>query len=285
MKNKIFFVGLLMLLSACSLFMPDEIVSMEKRTSKIAHALKKGHPEYFHTYTNGNRPIHYVEVSDDTPKPLVIFIHGSPGSWKGWAEYLTDKDLIEKAHLIAVDRPGFGKSGKGKVERSLAQQAKDLSALLDKADKNQRVVLVGHSYGGPLVARLAMDNPHKITDIIILAGSIDPALEKTKWYQYPAQWKILNWAIPTDLLVTNREILTLKSDLNAMLPLWKNIHQRVTVIQGEKDDLVPPANADFAQKELINAKPLDTIRLPNNNHFLPWNQTELVKQTVLKHLQ
>lgn len=274
-----------MVINACSLFMPDEIISMEKRTEKIARTLKKNHPTSFHTYTNGDRPIHYVEISNSTPKPLVIFIHGSPGNWKGWAEYLVDEELIKKAHLIAVDRPGFGQSGKGKVERSLAQQAKDLSALLDKAEKNQRVILVGHSYGGPLVSRLAMDYPQKITDLIILAGSIDPALEETKWYQYPAQWRIINWAVPTDLLVTNREILALKSDLIAMLPLWKNIHQRVTVIQGEKDDLVPPANADFAKKELVGAKPLEIVRLPNNNHFLPWNQTALVKETVLKHLQ
>lgn len=274
----------LVALNACSL-LPDEIIAMEKRTDKLAAALKRSCRQCFHTYTTQDRTIHYVEMSDNTAKPLIIFIHGSPGNWKGWVDYLIDKDLAAHAHMIAVDRPGFGKSGKGKVERSLAQQAKDLSALLSKAGKGQRVILVGHSYGGPLVARIAMDNPSNVTDIIILAGSIDPQQEKTKWFQYPAQWKIINWAVPTDLLVTNREILSLKSDLIAMLPLWKKINQRVTVIQGKKDDLVPPANADFAKKVIVNSQKLEIILLPKSNHFLPWNQRPLVKATVLKHLQ
>lgn len=274
-----------LLLSGCSLFMPEEISTMQKRTTAIATQLLAEHPDWFHTYEVDGRPMHFVEVRSEKPEPLVIFIHGSPGDWRGWADYLTNDALVAKAHLIAVDRPGFGDSGKGTVERSLAQQSKALAPLLDRAHKGQRVVLVGHSYGGPLAARLAIDYPKKVTDIIILAGSIDPALEETKWYQYPADWRLIRWAVPDALVVTNQEIMALKGELTTLLPLWANIRQRVTVIQGEKDDLVPAANADFAKSMLINAASLEIIRLPENNHFLPWNQTALVKETILKHLR
>lgn len=271
--------------SGCSMFMPDEITAMQKRTGAAAQIISSEHPDWFHTYTVDGRTMHYVKVNDAKAKPLVIFVHGSPGDWSGWTDYLTDETLTRKAHLIAVDRPGFGGSGKGITERSLAQQSKNLAPLLAQASKGRRVILVGHSYGGPLVARIAMDYPDKVTDIIILAGSIDPAQEETKWYQYPADWRIFRWAIPEELVATNQEIMALKPELEAMLPLWPRIHQRVTVIQGEKDDLVPAANADFAEKMLVNAKPLRIIRLPENNHFLPWNQTELVKATIIKHLE
>ena len=275
----------LLVLSGCSLLMPEEITRMQERTSTAARHLEDAHPEWFHTYEVDGRTMHFVEVVSTQPKPLVIFIHGSPGDWRGWTDYLTDEALTAKAHLIAVDRPGFGNSGAGKVERSLAQQSKDVAPLLDRVQKGQRVILVGHSYGGPLAARMAIDYPKKVTDVIILAGSIDPALEETKWYQYPADWRLIRWAVPSVLTVTNQEIMALKDELTTMLPLWVNIRQRVTVIQGGKDDLVPAANADFAQEKLVNAASLSMIRLPENNHFLPWNQTALVKETIVKHLR
>jgi len=187
--------------------------------------------------------------------------------------------------MIAVDRPGFGDSGNGNVERSLEQQCRELAPVLDQAPPGQRIIVVGHSYGGPVAARLAMDHPGKITDLIILAGSIDPGQEHTAWYQYLADWPPFSWIVPTELVVANREIRHLKSDLTEMLPLWPRITQRVTLIQGEKDNLVPPENADFAARVITHARSFNIIRIPDQNHFLPWNQYPLVKAEILNHLQ
>lgn len=71
------------------------------------------------------------------------------------------------------------------------------------------------------------------------------------------------------LVVTNREIRALKDELVAMLPLWPRVTQRVTVMQGGKDNLVPPENADFAQKMLTHATSVNIVRIPEMDHFLP----------------
>jgi pimeloyl-ACP methyl ester carboxylesterase len=273
------------LMSGCSLLMPPEIVEMESRTSAEALKLQRDDPAAFASYTVGARRVRYVDVGRGPDKPLVVFIHGSPGDWRGWADYLTDPELTKRAELIAVDRPGFGGSGAGVVERSLVQQARDIAPLLDKAASGRRVVLVGHSFGGPLAIRLAMDNGSKITDLVILAGSIDPAMEHTAWYQYPADWPAISWMLPDVLVVTNREIRALKDELVAMLPLWPRVTQRVTVMQGGKDDLVPLENADFAQKMLTHATSVNIVRIPEMNHFLPWTRYAQVKAVILKHLQ
>lgn len=278
-------VAVLLNLSGCSMLMPAEIRDIEKRNNADAKKLENDKPEAFHEYSAGKRKMGYVEITDAQTKPLIIFIHGSPGDWKGWVEFLTDPELQKKAHMIAVDRPGFGGSGKGKVERSVAQQCRDIAPLLDKAQPGQRVIVVGHSYGGPVAARLAMDYGSKITDVVILAGSIDPRQEETKWYQYPADWPLTAWMVPGELVVANREIMALKGELTDMLPLWAGIHQRVSVIQGENDDLVPPENADFAKKMLTNAGSLNIIRIPAMNHFLPWKQYDVVKGEIMKHLE
>ena len=272
------------LLSGCSMLMPPEIVEMESRTAAEAQKLQRDDPAAFASYTVGTRPMRYVDVGRGPDKPLVVFIHGSPGDWRGWADYLVDAELTQKAELIAVDRPGFGGSGAGVVERSLVQQARDIAPLLDKVAAGRRVVLVGHSFGGPVAVRLAMDYGSKVTDLVILAGSIDPAMERTAWYQYPADWPPISWMVPSVLVVTNREIRALKDELVAMLPLWPRVTQRVTVMQGGRDDLVPPENADFAQKMLTHAASMNIVRIPEMNHFLPWTRYAQVKAAILEHL-
>ncbi len=276
---------LLLVLSGCSLVMPAEVSEMETRTAAAAVKMAKDNPGAFRNFSIANRQMGYVEIGADDDKPIVIFIHGSPGDWSGWIDYLSDAALMKAARLVSVDRPGFGRSGAGQVERSLVEQSRAIATLLDKAKPGQRVILVGHSFGGPVAARMAMDYGSKITDIVILAGSIDPVQEKTEWYQYPADWPIVTSMLPGELVVTNREIRALKAELDAMLPLWPRITQRVTVIQGGKDDLVPPANADFAEKMLTKASSLNIVRLPEANHFIPWTRYELVKAEIIKHLQ
>jgi len=269
-------------LSGCSLIIPKEIKQMLAETSAGAAALKAERPDAFRTYEAGDRTMHYVEVADDTPKPLILFIHGSPGSWKDFVRYLNDPELRAKAHMISVDRPGFGS---GPVEPSMTRQCENIAPLLDKAAPGQRVVVLGYSYGGPMAVRLAIDHPDKVTDVFILAGSVDPDLEHTKWYQYVAEWPLVNRAVPTELAVANTEIRALKADLVEMLPIWKSVTQRVTIVQGDADDLVPPANADFAERMLTAASSVNIIRLPGANHFTPWNRYDAIKSALQAHLE
>jgi pimeloyl-ACP methyl ester carboxylesterase len=76
----------------------------------------------------------------------------------------------------------------------------------------------------------------------------------------------------------------LKEELELMLPLWKTIAIPSVVIQGEEDMLVAPGNGAFADSMLVNA-PHEIIMLKNQNHFLPWNQSDLVKSTILDMIQ
>ncbi len=68
-----------------------------------------------------------------------------------------------------------------------------------------------------------------------------------------------------------------------MLSLWAGIRMPVTVIQGEEDPLVPPGNADYAKRMLVNA-PVTIQMIPNMNHFIPWSRPDLIHDAIIKHL-
>jgi pimeloyl-ACP methyl ester carboxylesterase len=131
----------------------------------------------FHSIKTGNRIIHYAEIGPNS-SPLVVFVHGSPGSWTAFIDFFKDSTLYKHAHLVSVDRLGFGKSGLGKVEASMQKQAQAIADVIKVAAPNSRAILVGHSLGGPVIARVAMDYSQQVRGLIIVAGSIDPDLEK-----------------------------------------------------------------------------------------------------------
>src|SRR5450432_660270 len=67
------------------------------------------------------RTLHYLKTGSDS-LPTIVFVHGTPGSWDAFEQYLGDKDLLQKFRMISIDRPGFGYSDFGKP-LNLAQQS------------------------------------------------------------------------------------------------------------------------------------------------------------------
>lgn len=234
-----------------------------------------------HQYKVGFRDIHYVKAGDES-KPLILFIHGSPGSLSAFIHFLADTTLLKASLMISTDRPGFGYSNFGNGERSLQKQAEFLKPILEEYKHNRPIILVGHSLGGPLIARMAIDYPELVDGLIIVAGSIDPELEPNEtWFRAPLATPFLSWILPRSFRVSNEEIYQLKPELEKMLPLWKQITCPVIVIQGKKDSLVPAANADFAKKVLVNA-PVEFVFKDDMDHFVPWSNPELIQQAALK---
>ncbi len=236
---------------------------------------------HYSYYEIENRKMHYITTGGEG-LPTVIFFHGSPGSLSAFTHFLEDQNLSSQAELITIDRPGFGQSNFGRSEKSLKKQSQLLKPILELS--NSPVILVGHSLGGPLVARMAMDFPELVDGIIMVGPSIDPELEPEEWYRPLLYSPFFRWIIPKSIRVSNDEIYFLKDELEEMLPLWQNITIPVSVIQGGKDNLVSPANADFAKKMLTNTTPHMIIK-KDMNHFVPWKNPDLIKEEILWQLE
>ncbi|MBV6644113.1 MAG: alpha/beta hydrolase [Cyclobacteriaceae bacterium] len=227
--------------------------------------------------TIGERIIHYAEVVQGKDC-LVVFVHGSPGSWSAFMEYMKSDSLLANVDMISIDRPGFGLSDRGWPEPSMKKQAYLLQEVINSYP-HQDKILVGHSLGGPVIARMAMDYPDLVSGLILLAPSIDPEMEKGEWYRSWMQTKVIGALTPEDFWVSNEEIVPLKAELEEMLPLWKQIIAPAIVVQGTKDMLVPKENADFAQ-EVIADSLIEVRLLEGANHFIPWSHDYEVAKAI-----
>jgi pimeloyl-ACP methyl ester carboxylesterase len=267
------------MLSSCFMtFRTTDKKAMESFKAKKLNA-------QFHQYKLGKRTIHYVESGNANASTVLLFIHGSPGSWNAFENYITDSALNATYLMASVDRPGYGYSDFGVKEESLNMQSIVYAPILKKYyDAGKKIVLIGHSYGGPVIARMAMDFDEVISGLIFIAPSIDPGLEKELWIQQPATWPVVKWMIPAAVIVSNEEILALKDELIEIIPAWKNLKLPVIFIQGGKDNLVPHQNKDFAEKQLKNAD-LEIMFYPELDHFIPFTHKEIVMEAIAKMKQ
>lgn len=224
----------------------------------------------------GENHMHFVHRNTGKQN-LVVFIHGSPGSWSAFTDYFRYAELAD-FDLLSIDRPGFGDSDYGRPMASLEAQAYHLAQVINRFP-NANKILVGHSLGGPVAARLLMDFPDLATSMVLVAPSIDPEMERYEWYRTWIQSKVGGLVTPTDFWVSNEEIVPLKDELTLMMPLWEKIRSRTIVIQGKKDMLVPWQNAEFAQRMLPDSL-VEVRYLPDENHFIPWSKPEAILDAI-----
>ncbi|MFZ4736913.1 MAG: alpha/beta fold hydrolase [Bradymonadia bacterium] len=112
-------------------------------------------------------PIEIAYV-DEGRGPLIVLVHGLGEHLGYWSENLPD--LVRRGHrVIAVDLPGFGRSSKPAADYSMSQQAGWLAAFLRLVAPDTPAVVVGHSMGGQIALRLALDAPELVSALCLLA--------------------------------------------------------------------------------------------------------------------
>jgi len=106
-----------------------------------------------------------LEYEDNGVKSesAVLFLHGTPGSFKTWSQWLPQ---VTGCLAIAASRAGYGKSDRHEG-RSVADDLADQQALLNYFNIKE-FVTIGWSGGGPHAINMTRD--HRCKGAITLAG-------------------------------------------------------------------------------------------------------------------
>lgn len=204
----------------------------------------------------------------DRGAPRIIYVHGSPGDATAFADQLVKP--IPGFESVSIDRPGYGRaSGTGAVA-SFESQARAIEPLLVEQG-GRWPILVGHSLGGPIIARAAADFPERVGGLVIVAGSLDPSLEELKWFNHIAAAAPVRWVVPATLRVSNAEMFAARTETLQLAGVLDRIRCPVAIVHGARDGLVPSANVDYMQRTLTNAASIRVDIFKDQGHFLVWN--------------
>lgn len=121
----------------------------------------------------GGRKLHYM--CKGSGGVTVVFESGMGCSRSTWG--LVQPAASQYARAVVYDRAGYGKSDPDSAPRTLHQMALDLNHLLDALGEGP-FLLVGHSWGGPIVRTAASLKPDRIKGLLL----IDPSDEHCDLY-------------------------------------------------------------------------------------------------------
>ncbi|MFW5689409.1 MAG: alpha/beta fold hydrolase [Spirochaetota bacterium] len=260
-----------LVLLGCSTFRSSDDELLERLSEAPSE------PEIVYANVQGWRLRALRAGSPDAPR--VLMIHGAPGSLDDFERYFSRTELLERAELVSIDRPGYGYSEHGRIETSVREQARLLEPFLVPG-----TIAVGHSYGGTLAARIAMEYPDDISGLVLVAASVSPEDELIFFFNAPFEWPVFNWTLSPDWRVANAEKVTRVAELREMEPLWPRIRVPTVVVHGTDDFLVPYEHALYAMERLTNA-PAELVTLEEESHFVIWSREELISDIILRMLE
>ncbi|WP_405155174.1 alpha/beta fold hydrolase [Paenibacillus sp. FSL K6-0108] len=123
--------------------------------------------------TRDGRKLHYM--SKGAGDLTVVFESGMGLSRSTWG--LVAPAIAEHARAVVYDRAGAGRSEFDSAPRNLRRIAEDLDDLLTGLGPGL-FILVGHSWGGPIVRAAAASNLSSIRGIVL----VDPSDEHCGLY-------------------------------------------------------------------------------------------------------
>jgi proline iminopeptidase len=105
-------------------------------------------------------------------KPVCFVLHGGPGSdHSGYVPALSP--LVAHMQLIYIDYRGNGRSDyPSEATYTIAQNVADIESLRDYLGL-ERIVVLGHSYGGMVAQSYAVAHPARVRALILLATASD----------------------------------------------------------------------------------------------------------------
>ena len=204
--------------------------------------------------------------------PTLVLLHGFGSSlhtWESWA-----RELSGDYRVIRFDMPGAGLSGaEPNGDYSDAGSMRVLAALMDQLGI-AKASLIGHSMGGRIAWTFAAAFPARVDKLVLIApdGFASPGQEYGKRSSVPAMVKLMRYVLPKPLLRMNlnpaygdatrltvtryHDLLLAPGNRDAMIarmaqtelvepgPLLRSIRAPTLLLWGEKDAMIPAANAD-----------------------------------------
>jgi pimeloyl-ACP methyl ester carboxylesterase len=246
--------------------------------------------------------LHYLNWGGDPSRRTILLCHGGSAHSHWWDDVAPH--LIEHGEVLALDFRGHGRS-QWTTTYGLAAYLADLTGLI-RDHLRKRVVLVGHSMGGEVAMRLAVDTPELLQGLVVadaVAGG--PSLKtRLMW-----RWKRRNQSGPRPEF-TSREALIARFRLSPpghnlaakaiaalalkgaeqldngnwafrfdpntrkLSPGWRiaakcriqDIRMPVLILRGEHSRLVAPRRARRMQRRIRGVDPKDASVRPSS-HF------------------
>ena len=250
--------------------------------------------------------VHYEMDGRGSP---VVLLHGWINSWDVWRDTMIY--VAEQRHLrvYALDFWGFGDSAKEKTPPFRLSSYVSMVGQFMEIMGIQKAPVIGHSMGGTVALRLALDRPELVQKAAIVGSPIVGSslnvllkLGSVSWiantlFRIPVMLRLVVWFVLAgdskkvqNMIFRDVSRASAGSFFRSIGDLWHtDLRPRIGGIDipmlgvfGEHDNIVHPNQAQALKKGVPHAH---IQMMPNSRHFAMQDEPELFRQTLLRFLQ
>lgn len=267
----------------------------------------------------GQRQIFISEAGRGYP---VIMLHGGGPGASGLSNFNRNiAALAQHFRVIVPDMIGYGQSSKG-VNRAdpFGDLADSILGLMDALDIRQ-AHLVGNSYGGACALRMSLDQPHRVSAMILMgAGGINttralpttglnqllnyyggegPSIAKLR--TFIREYLVFDGSQVPESVIQERYQSSIDPEVMAKPPLrrpqtpsaafkmdftrdarLKKCRVPTLVLWGLNDKVNRPSGAETLQKTLLDC---DVYLFGKTGHWVQWERAEEFNAISVSYLQ
>jgi pimeloyl-ACP methyl ester carboxylesterase len=246
--------------------------------------------------------VHYEVFGHGRP---VLFLHGWLGSWRYW--FPTMERVAEHFRTYSFDFWGFGESRRQSTEENIQNYSDQVIRFIDELGIDN-VLLVGHSMGGMVALKTAINHPQrigrvaavgapivgdslswllKLTDHQLLARMFArlPRLRRFMFNYFlgetndPAVKEILDDSVKSSSTTLQRTVSSMwRTDLR---PQLHRLTVPTLIVHGGRDEIVHPNQADLFD----NVPAAEGMVMPESRHFPFLDEAELFNDVLIRFLK
>ncbi len=248
-----------------------------------------------------NQRVHYEVFGRGRP---VLFLHGWLGSWRYW--YTTMEVVSQHYRTYSFDFWGFGESRTSDIP-TIQGYSDQVIRFLD-AMGIERAAIVGHSMGGMVALKTALDHPERVAQVATVGAPINgnslswmlKLVDRPFFAEFFARrpWlrrSLFRFFFGDSLDPAVDEVLedstkstadTIRAAIHSMwrtdlTPLLEQLRVPALIVHGARDDIVNPN-----QLHLFTHVPLaQVVRMEHSRHFPFVDEADRFNELLLTFLR
>ncbi len=226
-----------------------------------------------------------IDIDPGLTRGTILFVHGFGGRATQWKYQLAE--FSTNYRVIAPDLRGHHRSSKPHTRYTVDEFVDDLAHVVKALDVAKPFVMVGHSFGGALVAAYATRYPDDLEQLVLIATAS----------QFPLVWPArAAFRLPVAILQPISRFLrralsapphVLKAFYHNAMASWDggevfpHVQKPTLVIVGHRDRVFPQATFAEVPRLLPNAESVD---VGASAHLVPLERPEAVNRAISRFL-
>lgn len=131
--------------------------------------------------------LHYLETGPEGDIPVLV-LHGASANLREPLFALGDE--LSGRRVIWLDRPGLGYSQRPRGRWNPEREARLIAAFLYQRNI-ERVIVTGHSWGGAIAMRLALDHPDRVAGVVLIGPAVMANVGDAALYNRATHWPVI----------------------------------------------------------------------------------------------